>query len=227
MLHSVGHDSLRLRTLWRTFDSRIAIPGLPGKSFAVAGFEDILEQADTGHTLLGQGRYYNSPISVNALVGVIINTNNPVAMRTIDDESIPKGREVIRKLREEQVLAGMRILDLGCGVIPGFALAAKALGAEVQTADMQPLPSKASALLDGHIQTDLSHPDAPSTIFEASNPPYDFINQGIIGHTPETATMGFELPEMETIYDIADMALRAGGVLFNTFSGKSFQKIEG
>src|SRR5689334_4259795 len=109
-----------------------------GRRFTVPGFEDVLRQAGFSEANVGEGglmrgpeAVYNTSPSVSQLTTAIAIARDPAARHILEDGSVQHGSDVIRALRERNVLAGMRVLDLGCGMRPGFALAAKALGADV------------------------------------------------------------------------------------------------
>lgn len=121
---------------------------------------------------------------------------------------------VVGALREEQVLAGQRVMDLGSGMVPGFALAAKALGAEVCTVDGRQLDPRVRAMVDDHVAIDLSEFHVPDKILEQAQGQFDHVSECIIGYVPEAQE--FEYPGIGTIVRIGDAMLRLGGLLHMT-----------
>ncbi len=89
---------------------------------------------------LGAGEVYNTQDSAYQLVLSISMADHPVIADVLglpkydgDDESIAR---VVGRMTEEKILDGVRILDLGCGLIPTFARSARRLGADVYTVDV-------------------------------------------------------------------------------------------
>ncbi len=87
-----------------------------------------------GH-VLGDGVIYNTPSVSFQLAVTIALSNHKVIDDILQDDSINPDNFPANLLVEKQILAGKKIIDLGCGQ-PFYAKAAKALGADVHVADI-------------------------------------------------------------------------------------------
>lgn len=166
------------------------------------GFEDVVEHG------LGTGLFYNTEMSVSQLIVALSIAPNPgigEIVRRSDDGS----RGLVRALRERQALAGFKVLDLGCGMVPGLALAAKALGAEVYTADGEQLDEETAGRLDGHAVLDLCAPDAPEIVEETTGGEFDYVTNCVIGNVP--GHPNWFRPGTGIIRGFGERLLRQGG----------------
>jgi hypothetical protein len=82
---------------------------------------------------LGDSLMHNSALSIGQILFSLALSEHKVLQDLIDS-----GKRTTfdpKKLVENQVLSGMKILDMGCGYIPSFARCARFFGAEVYTVD--------------------------------------------------------------------------------------------
>lgn len=118
---------------------------------------------------------------------------------------------VAKRLRARQVLKGQKILDLGCGAIPGFAIAAHALGADAYTVDGIEIASAFKEKVSEHATVDLTSPEAPVILRELTGGNCDLVSENIIGNV--TGAPEFDIPSPLVIANIGHAVLRQGGYL--------------
>lgn len=82
--------------------------------------------------------YYNSKVTARQLLSAIALTRNPILEQMIKPRFNYKEFDA-RILVENKIMAGMKILDLGCGPKPVFARCCRAMGADVWTVDQIPV----------------------------------------------------------------------------------------
>lgn len=184
-------------------------------SLQIEGFADVFEAAGFPDKAVGTGRYYNTAPTVGQLaVAVLAGTSiNPTAAEIVRDTSIPDGQPVIEALRQEQALRGVRILDLGCGLVPTVAMAAKAMGAEVHTADGQQLPSALEGEFASHTVIDLTDETAPAALLRATGG--NLAMTGEVNVSPFPGSPDLAAPSLEQIKNIADSVLATDGYLYS------------
>jgi len=177
--------------------------------YVVEGFEDVL------HTPLGggPGDWYNMQANIYELTLSLALSQHPAVNDILAWKGIAK--DAVKHLREHQVLSGLRIIDLGCGKLPSFALAAHTLGASVYTADADDLNRNYKTQLDGHVIVDFNQPDAASIIQRVTGSNFDLVTEHII--TPVSSSYAHvEKPKPATIVSIAGNLLKQGGYLYYT-----------
>lgn len=196
-------------TSFSRFVSRLTFDDGSLMSFAIPGLEDVLHGK-----MLGEGKYHNTVGTINQLCGAIAFANHPVANNMLSlDRSRDNRAEITRRvaiLRDEQVLDGMRILDLGCGV-PYFAAAATALGGTTYTADAEDLTGHFPEQSERHSQVDLREPDAVDEIRRTTGESFDFVTEQITAPLPSQDHVS--APSRFAIVNIATPLLRSGGLL--------------
>lgn len=175
-----------------------------GTTRVVEGFEDVL------HKPFGAGFFYNSPTSVYQLAFALSVSKHPVITKILEDETT-EPLEAIKKFREEQVLSGLKIIDIGCGS-PYFAVVAQKLGAEVYTTDVQDIPQQYEENIKKHIQLDLNRVDAEAVLKKETGGKFDIVSENIIGGVPDTRVMP---PEQKKIISIGRVLLKKGGYLYH------------
>ena len=160
-------DLEEIETLYQAlrekFPSRI-----PGMEFYTGTYESI-----------GEGNIiYNSHMTLGQFCYALAMTRHPLIKEVSSSEhDLVQFRA--KGLEENQVMKGIKILDLGCGPWPVFARCCRALGADVWTVDKIPptdLYSKEELFtkkqkdheIERHIQVDLSGGLAPRLIKERS-----------------------------------------------------------
>jgi len=191
-------------------DKLVQLPG-------VGGFEDIVGEP------LGVGFYYNTAGTIYQLAIALSLSQNPAIAEGLTESKTPE--EIIKEFREGQVLAGLKVLDLGCGKNPSFALAAKAMGAEVYTADAEDLSQDIKGRLDGHVVVNFNDPEAAEEITGVTGGQFDLVTENIVDALPFSGTTA---PESEAISRIGGALLKEGGHAFFATSGgqeKFLQKV--
>ena|SRR3989344_3506624 len=184
-------------------------PKYPGHGAAevdvVVGFEDVLAEP------LGAGFLINTSTSTHQLAFALSLSPNPAIQKFLENENLTP-EEIIKMLREKQVLSGLRIIDLGCGQ-PNFAQAAHALGAQVYTADIQELDPEAKKGLEGHIVIDLNQKDAIQTLQNETGGNFDLVSENIITPLP-FQKRDVTTPTVKRVIAIGNALLKPGGYLY-------------
>lgn len=190
--------------------------------FGTKGFEDVLPKAKDGkNRRLGEGLYYNTSGSVGQLAFALAEVKGSVVEEIFKATKAHGSAATISELRREQVLAGLKVLDLGSGEIPGFALAAKALGAEVHTVDGRELPGVSLSRVDSHTAVDLNDPMAACRIYETTGGEFGLVSEHVVGRVKEA--MHFSRPSETKIQCIGTVLLASGGYLHEA-PNKAFYK---
>jgi hypothetical protein len=171
----------------------------------VDGFEDLFERP------LGTGLWENTPGTVYQLSFAISISDHPLVQKVLEG-GVSQPRDVIGMFREGKILSGIKIIDLGCGNKPTFALAAQALGAETYTSDAADLPQEDKEKVKSHIVLDLNQADAIQVLLNATGGNFDLVTENLTGTTPRTAK-NVKRPESNRIVEIATSLLKPGGYL--------------
>lgn len=169
----------------------------------MSGFEDIVPEG------LGNGYWYNTVPSINQLVVALAVAPSPAIKRAVQTDVGAGTNRLVRALRDEQVLAGFKLLDLGCGMVPGLAIAAKSMGAEVHTVDGEPLDLEYGKWVDTHTIADLSDPESISVIEAASGGDLDYVTENILGTVPGHPK--WEVPSEHKVRAFGARLLKPGG----------------
>ncbi|MBX7148024.1 class I SAM-dependent methyltransferase [bacterium] len=157
--------------------------------------------------VLGGGLVYNSYDTVRQLFQALALVDPEIVDAALNPDLHPDRSDVAR-LIEAQVLAGMRILDLGCGPDTIFARLARAMGAEVWTVDMLPpdrIGPEGSVERAFYLQMDLSNRYAAARIYEATGGNFNLVTQAHLNSDAEPVMEVPNLPRM------ASALLRDGG----------------
>lgn len=181
---------------------------------AIVGFEDVLTGPRNSEGLFGTGDVYNSRTATEQLAFALSMAEHPAIADTL---YASRGAEVIHALRAAQVLKGMRILDLGCGLEANFARAAKALGATVFAADALPLDLTIAMQIDGHLRVDFTHLQAADEIARQTGGNFNIVTENMIGPVPESGDVHF--PELSDLLYIANATLAEGGIFYAGVKG--------
>ena len=160
-----------------------------------AGFEHLTGlREDLGHGSgpgLGNIAVFNTPRALDQMEWTLALTGHPKVSALVTPLQPGEPDFHATELVKLQILAGMRILDLGCGLEPTFARAARFLGAQVYTVDLFAatnfrhalerdgafrLPETFAALeRANHIERDLKTPAAVDAILAASGGNFDLV----------------------------------------------------
>jgi hypothetical protein len=171
---------------------------------------------------LGTEFFYNTPASVSQLVvALAVAPNNEIQELTGRGTGNDSLTEIASAMQERKVLAGFKLLDLGCGMLPGFAIAAKSLGAEVHTLDGEELPKQYAERVDSHTVTNLCSPEAIASVRANSGDEFDYISDCIIGAVP--GHPDWKLPAEQDLRRFGQQLLRKGGFQYRT-GGALLQK---
>lgn len=119
---------------------------------------------------IGEGNsYHNSVATLHQLEYALAMTRHPL-VREMASEHFDPVKFNPRELVENKVMAGLKILDLGCGHTPVFARVSRSMGADVWTVDKiaadgfhcsDSFRSEArKSEIEKHIQMQLSHVNA-------------------------------------------------------------------
>lgn len=175
------------------------------------GFEDVVPQGlGTG------GLFYNTSMSIYQLAMALAVAPNPAIAEIVRNDPTSGTPNLVKALRAKRVLSEFKLLDLGCGIVPGFALAAKSLGAEVHTADGEQLSADALSVVDSHTVVNLCEPDAVSMIAEATGGAFDYVTANVIGDVSGHARLQY--PDADTVRQFGEQPLKHGGYHYNVGS---------
>jgi len=141
----------------------------------------------TGVGKLGQSTIFNSPMTTDQIIFAMLLGGHPLVLELLEKEFGWKDFDPA-PLREARVLAGMKILDLGCGIKPLFARVARKLGADVYTVDVIPADCFPDYFLSHskkdkqdeiakHIQLDLNGDGAVEEIKKRSGGGFDLVTE--------------------------------------------------
>src|SRR3989338_1127256 len=173
----------------------------------VDGFEDILQGP------LGDGLFYNTNGTVYQLAFALSVALTPEVGKIMQDASLANSSDVIKVLRDRQVLSGLKILDLGSGTVE-FAVAAHSMGAEAYTADVEDLSKTKKSHISGHQIINLRKEATAEELVQAFGNNFDLVTENIIGGVPFSDV---KPPEPRTIEHIAEVLLKQGGYLYNNY----------
>jgi len=124
----------------------------------------------------------------------------------------------ISRLVKDKVLAGIKILDLGCGEFPTYARCVRAFGADTYTADYSeiwdPPDSKKTAEKGNHIAVDFNNDDAIPILLERTGGNFDLITTSICAPIP-LSPRKLKEPSDGRIEEIALALLKLGGTYYD------------
>jgi hypothetical protein len=124
-------------------------------------------------------------------------------------------RDRFQVLVGKQPLRNLKILDLGCGILPSFGIVAKNLGAEVVTLAYVDIPPHIRAKLAGLPQhvfgLDLMKKDTETDIEKIAGKDFDIVTQNIISAVPIAENRYIKRPKDEKLEHIAAYLLKSGG----------------
>lgn len=148
---------------------------LLGKFHNLPGFE---EYTGTGEPVGGGGKIYNSVITATQLRFAISMSRHALLYEIVKNPAITTTTHIAKELIENQILKGMKVLDLGSSADPIFARCLRQMGADVWTVDKEPitqiseritLPEPYRTLeVTQHIAINLNDPEAIQKILEST-----------------------------------------------------------
>lgn len=146
-----------------------------------------------GDTHIGTETVHNSPMQSAQLLVTLAMSRDPRIEKIIENPLSPQIFQAKNKHefleKWEGVLKGLKVLDLGCGVLPTFSKVARGLGAEVYTLDVFPAEwfenfkpdynGKKDPMFESakkyHIQENLSNRGAFDTIKKITGGEFDLV----------------------------------------------------
>ena len=184
------------------------------ETLVIRGFEDVLDG-----NFLGVGRFHNTFGSSRQLISALAVSKNAEIEKIASTGGL-SGAKMVKRLREKQVLTGMRIADLGAGG-SYFARTAKALGATVVTVDVRSYAAYAD--LFTQIEIDLTNQEAGKNILASAGEKFDFVTENIVGRLPGQTEI--QSPKKEHILAIAKDILKREGYLYSLIVNGSDNQI--
>lgn len=139
----------------------------------------------TGHgKTLGVDSVHNSRLCGHQFLFALALSQHPLVWKEVQTED----HLDFKKLMDGKVLDGMKIIDLGCGYMPGFARCTRYLGADTYTVDIIPSDKFESYDLlfpdeyrkmeaDNHIILDLNTDGALEEIIKITGGDFDLVTQ--------------------------------------------------
>ena len=138
-----------------------------------------------GVSSMGTGTEHNSPLIIDQLMFALVLTQRPIVLEILDNDSIDWQTYKVDHLVEAKVLSGYKILDMGCGYLPTFARAARYLGANVYTVDVETTdsfknrkrmkPDQLKLEDENHIVLDLNSENALEILLKRTNGEFDLV----------------------------------------------------
>ena len=125
-------------------------------------------------------------------------------------------------LRENQILKGIKVIDLGCGHIPSFARCARAFGAQAYTADI--IGAHEFAYFDGfddgmvaaerqnHVQVDLRRDSSIDQILKSAQGHFDVVTSSML--KDEASRYGKVIEAPHNVEKIAVSLLKPRGIYY-------------
>jgi nucleotide-binding universal stress UspA family protein len=191
------------------------------------GFRDLLEGEAIGEGPVFYNTYFSREQLASALALSERIAEDEDMARMLGDRSVSHSQAMVA-LREARPLAGMRVLDLGCGQVPSFALAAQALGADMYTADAHDIEDQATRLQlsgDGaeprHTIVNFNDPQAAEILRRATRGNFDLVSQSNLLPVQGDLRQGIGLIDEPAAYRLAASLLRPGGHYWN---GKLYRR---
>ena len=178
----------------------------------VDGFEDILQEP------LGAGFWLNTPTSTYQLASVVALSKNPRLDQILEARDRTSG-EIVAALRDQRVLSGLKVLDIGCGD-GSLAAAIQALGAKAYTADAEQLNPDRRSQITGHVAIDLNSTEALSLIRQVTGGHFDIVTENII--EPLLSQKRLQRPKDTRILELGHGLLKRGGYLH--YSGSNSEQ---
>ncbi|QQR79401.1 MAG: hypothetical protein IPJ69_08485 [Deltaproteobacteria bacterium] len=105
-------------------------------STGIYGFDDKYTGAGIGDG--GTFSLFNTLASARQVVFALAFSSHPLVIMVIEDEGINPSNFCGEDFVANQILDGLKVLELGCGQIPTHARILRAMGAQVFTVDLQP-----------------------------------------------------------------------------------------
>lgn len=169
---------------------------------------------------LGKQTIENTSFSVKQFIAALCAAEKilPQYMQIVEKERFEGEPDSIDKIlnleqaKTDQILSGLKILDLGCGQRPFFSYVTRMLGATVYTADIIPAgnfePIAYGSQVDPdseqfHIQYDLNKDDAEEAIRQKSGGGFNFVTEAHLDTSTSRVVDG----------EHADMSTNKGGTL--------------
>src|SRR3989344_658448 len=199
--------------------------GTKRKTQVIDGFEDVLREP------IGQGfgGFYNTNFTVEQLTFALSRASHPAITKLLSENDSITSAEAIKFLRQESVLRGLKIIDIGCSQVPAFAVAAGALGADAYTVDAQDINPEYKRLLKGHIVLDLNAEHAAEILRKETGGELDLVTESVLG-AGRNAPRNLKAPNSATVIKIADALLKKGGYLYSATVdrelGSALKKVE-
>ena len=141
----------------------------------------------SGKSTLGGETYLNTSLSLSQFCMALIMSRHPL-IESLNASS--KGfnfEKYFLELEKQQILSGLKLLDIGCGSQPVFARMSRALGASVFTVDrigadkLYVIDSKKNSKeqvveQESHIQVDMHSENATKVIKERSGGDFNLVS---------------------------------------------------
>lgn len=169
-----------------------------------------------GHSL-GSGSILNSTVTSSQVANAIAMTRSPLITEMLESNRPNKKSDEL--FVANQIMSGMKILDLGSGPVPVLARICRYMGANVWTVDVEKLDGKYDGSLfpsdmqelemTHHILLDLNDPDIVNILREKTGGNF---NLATAGHL---STSGFYYGA-----DVGMNLLKSGGVYYEPLRGE-------
>ncbi len=207
------------------------------------------EYMDWAGMRFGTGTEYNTIFAVKQFAFALAMSQHP-AVRQFEERYYEEARRAqalswkerldvekpdTRFFETEQVLAGLRILDLGCGTCPTFARVCRRLGAEVKTVDVLrpedfegyygPEVHREKTVQqerENHLSLDLRSWDASLKLALSEDRGFHIVTSAHLGTGGYHPKYGGSIYGPEDVYSIVNAVLCPGGIYYDPNQGFSF-----
>lgn len=168
---------------------------------------------------LGDDLFNNTSGTIIQMFFTLCLAKHPTIDEVLKSDSATAYTLDISRLVKDKVLAGIKILDLGCGEFPTYARCVRALGANTYTADYKeiwdPPANKKTAEKENHIIVDFNSDDAIPILLERIGGNFDLVTTSICVPTP-LGPRKLKEPSKERKEEIALALLKLGGTYYDS-----------
>lgn len=188
---------------------------------------------------VGTGSIYNTQLTKTQFFISLALSNHPLMLEVSKLPIDTDGREIMptQQLIDAQVLAGIKIIDLGCGHVPAFARLTRWLGADTYTADIisadtfeydkfpdQNWPARSTSSkrdfpdwlrnqdFEKHIVCDLRKKESLDLLLERTKGEFDMVTEA---HVNSGANYEGKLIYAGDIEPVAEKLLKCDGIFYS------------
>ncbi len=160
---------------------------------------------------VGEGHFTNTESIKLQISSALAMSTHPLIQEIMEDNSISAEKIPVDEMMEKRVLAGIKILDMGCSPEPVFARVAHALGADVYTLDLHELPrERDEELLHNHTAFDMNDKRVVDILKESTGGNFDLVTAVMVLDSPWNRD-GVKEPSQGRLQEIGVELLKESG----------------